>query len=1703
MSDLSIKIKITPDFDVAKVKPLLDKLKASLNKLGEDTKLIDVNQIKQQMTAIDNEISKVGDNAKKMKAAIEDAVPKQVSTSYFDDLSKKKDELTNKIKSMWDVAKQMAREGVKGDTFKNLADAIFGADKELKKLKESALALGGAFQFNQIIQSVHTITGALEQFMGPYREFDKQLRNIGTLGVQNFEEFRDAAINMARSTPDTIAGITEAAYEAISAGAIDVVDGFADVEDGMKFVEKAAKLATAGLSNTSDATKGLAAVTNAYGSEVLGVDEAADVLFSTVKYGVTSIGELNHSLSTAISMAASAKVPFNNIGAAIATLTKQGVPTATAMIQIRGAISELMKPGAQLKKVMDAAGVSMQTLASEGLQATMKRIGESMENMGLDAANTFGSIQAMQFALATTGENAEKAAADLRDLAGDIGSVEGAFAIAQQGIDVKVKAMLNTIQGYAFKVFETIGDGAMVTLSAMNQLAPMIATFTNLKQIIPDNAFAGLKAIDSKSLKSVQQLSDGIRKMIPSIGAIVPAYTAAGAAGTASGTATAAAWMTALAPIVLIVAAIAAVVAFFVLLYNHVEEFRQVVDNAVSLIVLGAERAWEVLKKIIEILYEIGHALFTFAIAPFQILYNVITTFIGNMLSYVGWLGEAVGITAEWGDVLDLVNTIFDYIVKGLEYAIAGIRGFSTALQSVFTSFGNIWGNLLSFNLAGVVEEATNLGTNAGEAFSKGFDSKMEEEEIGLTAGDVFSKNFEQKLNDLIANIEGDIAEGVAINVELNIAESMPKLVQQFEELNKEIPKIEAKMELAKSGKERAELSKQLDEMRLKAQELATQMEQVAPAAVEGMATWVDSAGNLQTTYEINTEKALELAKASAGVYNDNLIAKQDDYSKKVLSISNAYDTQKKQLAELKERIAKASSPREAQRLTEEYAKQKEQVDKTGDALVTAYTEGAKQGLLTAAATKQIEIQLGYAVGTADKLRAAQLRLMQVEEKEEAVVKKTTGHKKTQYEIASRLFDLYKKNLRYETDMYNISVDLERVQSGRVKNIYDEILANEQNIATLEKERAKLFEIFKITEQDGEIEIGMKMKDDDKNKVIEDVRALNLSISRQEISTIELKAKLELEDDKFQEQLEKLRVDRLRFNIEIGIANPQEYVDILEQNLKELQAEKDRLTKVLNEASSEAELKDLRDQLIKKQELILSKEREIYNEKKKITDREEADRKKAHGLEMADLKKRHDTAINMLKARLEFEKELAEIGFATFEKVGDKKYSQIKEEEMAKLESLKEEELISEQEYNNKKLEIEQEYIKKAANLQAIARGQQMAAERLQQKELLEAREKMMQEQLKHIDPELDKEEYDKLAEELTELQEVIAEKGDLLTSYSGELQTTMTDIFSNLFTGDAEDIKAPFREGMAALAGILQQTASAAITKLVLDQLMLTPGGLLAVVAAPAIRAIIGAAVNAILSPIIQGLLSFSTGGRVDRPTLAVIGDGSRSRAGADTEWIFRDDHIWLIVSQALAMQQKTMADVVGKELRKVLSEFSITLHNEERIKNLQEQYNVTRAFAEQSIKTEKHLQELNSMLINFRRTLGNSQADINDILDLVLNLQEQAKLDAKYKANELNASEYFEKYASASRTMQNLAYKSNINITPVGAGISSAAKIMDSNDIYGAIQQISQVDLKIIQNKLDVLISTIKDKNTDIYMDSVKLTDEIQREFNRRRLR
>jgi hypothetical protein len=109
---------------------------------------------------------------------------------------------------------------------------------------------------------------------------------------------------------------------------------------------------------------------------------------------------------------------------------------------------------------------------------------------------------------------------------------------------------------------------------------------------------------------------------------------------------------------------------------------------------------------------------------------------------------------------------------------------------------------------------------------------------------------------------------------------------------------------------------------------------------------------------------------------------------------------------------------------------------------------------------------------------------------------------------------------------------------------------------------------------------------------------------------------------------------------------------------------------------------------------------------------------------------------------------------------------------------------------------------------------------------------------------------------------------------------------------------KEGFRGLFSVVAGALKQFAAATVTQLILGQLgLIAATNPLALLAIPIITAGVNAAVGALLNPILSGLTSFSTGGRVDTPTMAIVGDASNSRAGADSEWIFRDDQIQLML--------------------------------------------------------------------------------------------------------------------------------------------------------------------------------------------------------------
>ncbi len=482
MSGFSINFKLNPVFDASKFKAITDQIakgtKGAVNvdikSLAEATKYY--SQLKNDYNT---NLKTVKDINNLMKVGT--ALTKEQETAY----ANAKESLGTQAKTLQQLKKAMAE--TTKDT-KNFEGSIKGAGIAAQGLQK-------AFAFNQIVQSIQLVTGAFEQFLGPYREFDKQLKKIGTLGVKNFEDFRSKAIELAADVPDTVAGVTEAVYNAISAGAINVdSNGIADVAGGMKFIETSSKLAVAGLTDTNSAVKSLSANISAYGDSFENASKYSDILFNTVNKGVTTIPELNSSLANVIPTAASMKIPFEEVTAAIATMTKQGIPTAQATTQIRQAMVELSKPGETLANVMKKAGVSLKSIKEEGFQVSLEKIGIAMANAGQSATQVFGSVEAANAVLALSGENAKGYADILATYLTDAaGSTQRAFDVANTGIGVQIQGIMNKIEAVAFKAFGAVGDGVTILLGAANQIAPLAMTFAGLGSIIPDGAIGNVK----------------------------------------------------------------------------------------------------------------------------------------------------------------------------------------------------------------------------------------------------------------------------------------------------------------------------------------------------------------------------------------------------------------------------------------------------------------------------------------------------------------------------------------------------------------------------------------------------------------------------------------------------------------------------------------------------------------------------------------------------------------------------------------------------------------------------------------------------------------------------------------------------------------------------------------------------------------------------------------------------------------------------------------------------------------------------------------------------------------------------------------------------------------------------------------------------------------------------------------------------------
>ncbi len=276
----------------------------------------------------------------------------------------------------------------------SIGDALLKLGVDTRDLDKGLKGLGARIKKHQraigigMVAVGGTILAGFGMSIKAAADFEGAMREVNTmmgLAENEFAEFSKDVQALAADLGVDAVESANALYQAISAGV--------PRENVLEFLKIATEAAIGGVTDTKTAVDGLTTVINAFKLPMSDAQKVADIMFTTVKGGKTTFEELSAAMFNVAPIAAAAGFSFDEVSAAIATLTKQGVPTKIATTQIRAAMQQLLKPTTDMITAMEDAELAFFKETEE-----TKRAKEALKplEVALDVADEAFSSQTIE-----------------------------------------------------------------------------------------------------------------------------------------------------------------------------------------------------------------------------------------------------------------------------------------------------------------------------------------------------------------------------------------------------------------------------------------------------------------------------------------------------------------------------------------------------------------------------------------------------------------------------------------------------------------------------------------------------------------------------------------------------------------------------------------------------------------------------------------------------------------------------------------------------------------------------------------------------------------------------------------------------------------------------------------------------------------------------------------------------------------------------------------------------------------------------------------------------------------------------------------------------------------------------------------------------------------------------------------------------------
>tara|TARA_R110002126_G_scaffold169154_3_gene317689 strand:+ start:855 stop:3371 length:2517 start_codon:yes stop_codon:yes gene_type:complete len=413
------------------------------------------------------------------------------------------------------MADQNLKVNITGDSSK-LSNALSSASSKLSSFGSKMQSVGKSMSTRLTLPLVAAGAAATKMAF----DFDKSMTSIQALvgvSADKVSEMGDAAKKMAIDTGKSANEAAEALFFITSAG----LRG----SDAMDVLNMSLKASAVGLGETKTIADLSTSAMNAYGKENLSASGATDILTAAVRLGKLEASELAGAMGGVIPIASSMGVSFDQVGGAMAAMSKTGTKAAEGATQLNAIMTSIAKPTQESELAFEKMGMSSSSLkdslSEKGLMGTLVMLKEGLDATGQEFTDIAPNVRAWKGVLDLTGPSMQDNIELFDEMTKASGATDEAFKKTSQSASFKMTQGLNAMKSSLLSVGQVI----------LTAIAPAVqklgAFFTSLSE-----KFQALSPTTQKIIVAFAGIVAALGPVIAIIGTLLTMAPAIGAAFT-------------------------------------------------------------------------------------------------------------------------------------------------------------------------------------------------------------------------------------------------------------------------------------------------------------------------------------------------------------------------------------------------------------------------------------------------------------------------------------------------------------------------------------------------------------------------------------------------------------------------------------------------------------------------------------------------------------------------------------------------------------------------------------------------------------------------------------------------------------------------------------------------------------------------------------------------------------------------------------------------------------------------------------------------------------------------------------------------------------------------------------------------------------------------------------------------------------------